>query len=128
MSYLVLDEFEKRPFGLVLPIGKIVKRFDNKRYKRVAFKIARGLIFYEEGLLIDPNALHRITNFSFSDEIPNDVEIINYLPSKGKYPGVFDYKYYVTDKMVFVSMLLFDKLILNIYMQSPYTKSTTSLT
>ena len=41
----VLREFDPTPSGIILPAGKIVKRFEGKRLARVAWKMVRGLHF-----------------------------------------------------------------------------------
>ncbi|HEX4484623.1 MAG TPA: hypothetical protein VH088_00045, partial [Terriglobales bacterium] len=46
----VLGEFDPRPSGLILAGGKVVKRFDGKRIKRIAWKIVRGLMFHHFGV------------------------------------------------------------------------------
>lgn len=45
----ILREFESRPSGLVLPGGKVVKRFDSNRIECVIWKIVRGLFFHHHG-------------------------------------------------------------------------------
>lgn len=46
----VLDEFDRRPGGLMLPPGKIVRRFDAGRVHRVMLKIARERRMVNVGL------------------------------------------------------------------------------
>ncbi|MGD0917050.1 MAG: hypothetical protein ABSB22_11390 [Thermodesulfobacteriota bacterium] len=46
---MVLKEFDKRPSGLILPFGKVAKRFDGQRVWRVVWKIMRGLFLKEIG-------------------------------------------------------------------------------
>jgi hypothetical protein len=43
---MVLNEFDHNPSGLLLPGGKVLKRFDGKRIARVAWKMVRGLHFH----------------------------------------------------------------------------------
>ena len=38
----VLREFDPTPGGLILPGGKVVKRFESERLRRVAWKMVRG--------------------------------------------------------------------------------------
>jgi hypothetical protein len=46
LTKMVLEEFDPNPSGLLLPGGKVVKRFQGERLRRVAWKIVRGLHFY----------------------------------------------------------------------------------
>src|SRR5262249_33265072 len=45
----VLREFDPQPHGLVLPGGKVVKRFEGERLRRVVWKMVRGLHFHHSG-------------------------------------------------------------------------------
>ena len=49
IGQMVLKEFDKRPSGLILPFGKVAKRFDGQRVWRVVWKIMRGLFLKETG-------------------------------------------------------------------------------
>jgi hypothetical protein len=46
LTRMVLREFEPNPSGLIIPGGKVIKRFQGERLRRVAWKIVRGLHFY----------------------------------------------------------------------------------
>ena len=48
----VLNEFEPMPSGLVLPGGKVVKRFKGARIRRIAWKIVRGLYFQHQNMAL----------------------------------------------------------------------------
>src|SRR5262245_17531744 len=43
----VLREFDPTPGGLILPGGKVVKRFESERLRRVAWKMVWGLHFHQ---------------------------------------------------------------------------------
>jgi len=47
IGQMISREFDDRPFGLYLPNGKVLKRFDGERVWRVVWKILRGLFFKE---------------------------------------------------------------------------------
>lgn len=47
LALMIYKEFELRPSGIVLPSGKVVKRYDGKRIRNVIWKITRGLFFKE---------------------------------------------------------------------------------
>jgi len=49
LTKMVLSEFDPNPSGLFLPGGKVVKRFDGERLRRVAWKMVRGLHFHYTG-------------------------------------------------------------------------------
>src|SRR6202040_398453 len=51
----VLKEFDPKPSGLILPGGKVVKRFDGERLRRVAWKMVRGLHFHHTGEVLPDN-------------------------------------------------------------------------
>jgi hypothetical protein len=46
---MVLNEFDRNPSGLLLPDGKVLKRFKGKRIARVGWKMVRGLHFHHAG-------------------------------------------------------------------------------
>lgn len=92
----VLNEFEPRPSGLVLPGGKVVKRFDGERLARVAWKIVRGLYFHHHGTVLPE---HHTTWVSVTppDQKPPDhfLAFMSLPESKeyGEYPGIFAYRF-----------------------------------
>ena len=49
LTTMVLREFDPNPSGLLLPGGKVVKRFDGERLRRVAWNMVRGLDFHHTG-------------------------------------------------------------------------------
>jgi hypothetical protein len=111
----VLKEFELRPSGLVLPKGKILKRFDGARLQRVAWKIVRGLYFRHFDQVL-PSSLTNGLRISFPDEEPPpDFFALAEEPTYGLYPGVFDYKFAKFPEIHnfhYWAMLLWDRLIL----------------
>ena len=99
----VLDEFEARPSGLVLPRGKIAKRQDSARMKRVIWKIVRGL-FYLHNQQILPETTPSIYDRFLAGESRQPPEYIECLPAvpdnekKIPYGGVLDYRYFVFEE------------------------------
>jgi hypothetical protein len=112
----VLQEFDRRPNGIVLPEHLVAKRFESKRLHRVAWKIVRGLYFhqYEEVLPeATPNSLEIVP----PDRVPPKEFLIGLLdhPTHGQYPGVFDYrfaKFPEARNLNYWAMLLWDRIIL----------------
>jgi hypothetical protein len=111
IGQMVLKEFN--PGGLVLPFGKVPKKFDGARVWRVVWKITRGLFFKETGRFL-PDMTPRIHKLFTADEkMPEDFNFVPSLPSHGQYPGVFDYKYIELpkEKFHFWGILFWDKII-----------------
>ena len=65
----VYREFDERPSGLILPDGKVAKRFDGKRVWRIVWKITRGLFFKEKGIFL-PDNTPRVFDLYSSGERP----------------------------------------------------------
>lgn len=89
----VWKEWEKRPSGLVLPAGKVVKRIEGKRIHRVAWKIVRGLFFYHQGKLLREETPNKIEYVAPDVRPPDPFFALNEQPNLGQYPGVFDFRY-----------------------------------
>ena len=80
-------EWEKRPSGLHLPSGKVVKRIEGKRIHRVAWKIVRGLF----SIMKQVSQVHpQIINMSRTRP-PTFFVSMTVLISGST--GVFDYRY-----------------------------------
>ncbi len=93
LVHKVYEEFDENPSGLILPRGKVLKRFEGQRIRRVVWKITRGLYFIENSLILPEETDFRIL-YTFPGEEPH--KIINLFTASdlnGKYPGVFDYAY-----------------------------------
>jgi hypothetical protein len=91
----ILGEFEPRPAGLVLPGGKVVKRFDSNRIERVIWKIVRGLFFHHHNKTL-PEKLGLTWTLTGPDDGPPPDHFQNFTannPAFGKYPGVFAYQF-----------------------------------
>jgi hypothetical protein len=121
----VLEEFEDTPSGLVLPEGKIIKRFDGDRMQRVILKIVAGLYFHHYGEVL-PQDLTCSTKIYGPDEKPPDgfLAFMSQETTKrhGLYPGVFDYcfeKFPEVNNFHYWAMLLWDKIIMIAYFHDP---------
>ena len=89
----VWKEWEKRPSGLVLPAGKVVKRIEGKRIHRVAWKIVRGLFFYHQGELLREETPNKIEYVAPNMRPSDPFFALNEQPNLGQYSGVFDFRY-----------------------------------
>ena len=90
----VLNEFQHRPSGIILPKGLVAKRFEGERLSRVAWKIVRGLYFHETGDVLPEHTPHNVEIVAPDQPPPKAFLLaLSNLPSKGRHPGIFDYKY-----------------------------------
>lgn len=121
----VLREFDHRPSGLVLPRGRIVKRFEALRLHRVAWKIVRGLHFHHSGDVL-PSGLASWVRISLPDERPpDDFFLLAEEATRGLYPGVFDYRFArfpEVHNFQYWTMLLWDRLILMVTFHDPFRR------
>jgi len=97
LKHMVLKEFDTTPSGLILPVGKVAKRFDGVRLSRVAWKIVRGLYFHHFSKLLPADWTIGVELFPASDQsLPSHfVEFMNLPdnPAHGRYQGVFSYRF-----------------------------------
>ena len=116
---MISKEFDSRPSGLYLPDGKVIKRFNEERVWRVVWKIVRGL-FFKEHKIISPE----------HEELPPEFAVVRDTPSRGQYPGVFDYKYIVIPELNgfhFWAMLFWSRLIKLIAFHDPECECETCI-
>lgn len=96
LAAMVAREFQHTTeSGLYLPSGKMLKRFDGDRVWRIIWKFIRGLFFKEYGRLL-PELEDIPKQFDLGGPDHPPPELLAYLrdvPSRGQYPGVFDYRY-----------------------------------
>lgn len=122
----VLNEFQRTPGGILLPPGLVAKRFEGDRLHRIAWKIVRGLYFHEFGEVLPENTPNNL-QIAAPDK-PPPVEFLHALydkPSRGQYPGVFDYKYVTVpqfNEFHYWGMLFWDRLILTMAFHNPACK------
>jgi hypothetical protein len=114
----ILGEFERHPSGLLLPDGKVIKRFDGDRMHRVIVKIIAGLHFHHQGEAL-PLPLKTVSTKIYGpDERPPDhfLAFIGRAELKrhGRYKAVFDYafeKFAEVNNFHYWAMLLWDRII-----------------
>jgi hypothetical protein len=120
---MVSMEFDVRPSGLYLPGEKVAKKFDAERVWRVAWKIVRGLFFKEHGKFLPESTLRNYYKVvSVGEKPPQEFDAVRNTPSRGQYPGVFDYKYVVVPELNnfnLWAMLFWDRLIKMIGFHDP---------
>ncbi|MBI1989608.1 MAG: hypothetical protein HYS65_07720 [Betaproteobacteria bacterium] len=123
LVHKVLQEFERKPSGIVLPPNLIAKRLEGERVHRVVWKIIRGLYFHHFNEVLPewvPNGLEivppdRPPPKEFLIGLPDD-------PIHGQYPGVFDYKFAKFPEVHnfnYWAMLLWDRIILIVTFHDP---------
>lgn len=124
IANMTFNEFTSRPSGLYLPHGKVIKRFDAERVWRIIWKIVRGLFFKEHHRILPANTMqtyHKIL-FPEHESLPNEFTVVRDTPSRGQYPGVFDYKYIIIpdlNNFHFWAMLFWDRIIILIAFHDP---------
>ena len=120
---MIFREFQARPSGLYLPAGKVVKRFDAERVWRVVWKIVRGLFYKEHRRFLPEDSLRTYYKVvSVGEQPPPEFEAVRNTPSRGQYPGVFDYKYIVIPELNdfhFWALLFWERLIKLIAFHDP---------
>jgi hypothetical protein len=89
----VWKEWEKRPSGLVLPGGTVVKRIEGSRIHRIAWKVVRGLFFFHEGKVLPEASPNHIEYVAPETRPPEPFFALNGQPNLGQYPAVFYFKY-----------------------------------
>jgi hypothetical protein len=124
LTKMVLSEFDPNPSGLVLPGGKVVKRFDGERLRRVAWKMVRGLHFHHTGEVLPENwPTVGVQIYAGETPPPSDVLcFVNIAQSRGLYPGVFDYKFEKfpeANNLHYWALLLWDRIIIRVAFHDP---------
>jgi len=118
----VLGEFQKRPSGLYLPPGKVVKRFDPQRVWRVVWKITRGLFFHEYKVFLPEDKPRQFDIMSPGEKPPDEFFLLPDEPIYGRYPGIFAYKFRKFEDFFnfhIWALLFWDKIITLVYFHDP---------
>ena len=118
----VLREFEHRPMGLILPPGKIAKRFEGERVHRVAWKIVRGLHFHHFKEFLPQELVSGLRIVLPDQEPPPDFIGVIDEPTHGQYPGVFDYRFATFPEIPnfhYWALLLWDRILLLVTFHDP---------
>lgn len=95
LTQKILNEFEQRPSGIILPPGLVGKRYDRSRIERVIWKITRGLFFKENRQVLSENTKKIIWIGYKGEGLSPLFPYVRNTLSKGDYPAVFDYKYII---------------------------------
>jgi hypothetical protein len=124
LTKMVLREFEPRPSGLIILGGKVIKRFQGERLRRVAWKIVRGLHFYHNNeVLPEQWKSVGVQIYAGGSPPPDDVRCFaGIAQSRGKYPGVFDYKFDTfpeANNLHYWLLLLWDRIIVRVAFHDP---------
>ncbi len=114
LSKIKLEMFPN-PKYLVLPNGKMYKKMDFQRIKRVLIKINKGLCFiHYKKFIPDKNFLfvHYWYSFPGNEEVPDELKtIVSVLASQGKYPDIFDYKIYNFKHIYIFANLFYNRIV-----------------
>ena len=126
----VLGEFDHRPSGLILPGGKVAKRFQGARLSRVAFKIVRGLYFHHHGIALPADLRTSVRLIQPGHRPPED--FARFMQSDGNishgaYQAVFAYRFqhYVDEtnptksNMHYWALLFWDRIIFIVMFGDP---------
>jgi hypothetical protein len=108
LTQKILKEFDKNPSGIALPKELIAKRYDGDRIMRVVWKITRGLFFKEYNKFIPENIDKRILISGYGEGLSPLFPYVRDTPSRGDYPGVFDYKFIKIEEYNLWALLFWD--------------------
>lgn len=117
----VLAEFDPKPSGIILPKGKIAKRADGERLRRVAWKIVRGLLFHHFGEVYPEDWTVGVTVTAPGEQPPEHFAVFNHLASGddlGPYPGIFAYRFVKEEAGQYWALLLWDAVIVTVIFPS----------
>jgi len=122
----VLREFDPRPSGLVLPGGKVVKRFAGARLQRVSWKIVRGLFFLHHDRVLPTNTTTWVSLTAPGETPPEHFRHFMSLPDRaqhGRYPGAFAYRFdnftEAGANLHYWAFLLWDRIIITVIFHDP---------
>jgi hypothetical protein len=118
----VLSEFDPRPSGLVLPGNQVIQRIDGARISRVAWKIVRGLYFHHHYEVLPVKSARWVSLTPPNRPPPEHFGVFINLPdtpSRGQYPGVFDYKFLKFPEAHYWALLFWDRIIVTVVFHDP---------
>jgi len=120
LTQKILNEFEQRPSGIILPPGMVGKKFDVNRIERVIWKITRGLFFKENKQFLSENMKKRIWISYKGEGLSPFFPHVRDTPSRGDYPDIFDYKYLIkADSLNLWAMLFWETFTAEILFKYP---------
>ena len=117
-----LAEFTSRAGGIVLPDARVAKEFDRDRVRNVVWKITRELFFVERNAILPEDTPVVFRFLTTDDAAPPWLQLIDTFPSRGRYTGVFDYKYTQVREVGdshWWALLFWDKLISVVVFHDP---------
>lgn len=123
LTKMVLKEFDPNPSGLLLPDGKVVKRFQGKRLRQVGWKIVRGLHFYHNNEVL-PENWKSVGVQIYAGETPPLDEVrcfVAITPSRAL-PGVSNCKFDTfpeANNLHYWLLLLWDRIIVRVAFHDP---------
>ena len=114
-----MNEFTNRPHGLYLPTYLVAKKVNINRIQRIIWKITRGLYFDEFNKMLPEDTEYSIDLYDQYHKPIEEFKYVIYTEPKGRYPGVFDYKFIDIDEYVMWGMLFWDYFISFIVHRKP---------
>jgi hypothetical protein len=117
----IFKEFTQHHNGVYVPNSKVLKQYDRTRISRVIWKIVRGLFFEEFNRFLPEDTPWSFEILSEDEEPPKYSYYVLNSESKGRYPGIFDYKYVESDigNLHMWGLLFWDKIITIVYFHDP---------
>ena len=89
----VRQEFTEKVGRVVLLPTRMAKTFDGTRVRNVVWKITREIFFIETERFLPEDTPVTFQFLSTDDQPPIYLSYIDTFPSRGRYTGVFDFKY-----------------------------------
>ena len=132
----ILQQFQERPSGIILPPGMVALKFEANRIMRVMWKITRGLFRHETGRLLPDGTAFKV---DLVEPAVAGARAVNLLHdrvkaerSRGTYGRLFDYKYVDLqegDKRLHAwGFLLWDQFMVFVYHHDPDAPPTAPTT
>ena len=126
LAMKILNEFGR----VITSDGKLLKSYLPARVNRILWKVVRGLFFVEyDGRLLPedtPRMFEVIGPEETSTKLPPEFTLVRDTPSRGRYPGAFDYKYLVVEdadhpafKLHYWAMILWDRVVAIVAFHDP---------
>ena len=123
---VILNEFGK----VITSDGKMLKSYLPARVNRILWKVVRGLFFIEYNGRVLPEDTPKMIEIIGPEEaptkLPPEFALVRDTPSRGRYPGAFDYKYQLyedpknpTFKLHYWALLLWDRIIAIVAFHDP---------
>ena len=128
LAETVFRQFETRPSGLHLPAGRVIMRLHGARVERVAWKIVRGLYFHHHRTILPEDIPFGCTVTPQGERPPELFLAVIGLPddeTHGQYPGIFDYRFLVSEvdegKLHYWALLIWDCILMIVSFHDPWS-------